>query len=105
MKLASTTEKSSVTPEGNRPPKTGSTIGAEANLKEDPEMKEATAIVTLMTGDVLHAEYLHGDPEHIDEKIHSLEKGHEILSVSVKDGDSFKRIYDAYEKESTKHTR
>ena len=105
MKHTSTKGNSSVTYEECRLRKTERTIGAEANLKEELEMEKTTAIVTLMTGDVLHAEYLHGDPEHIDEKIHALEKGHEILSVSVKDGDSFKRIYDAYEKESPKHTR
>lgn len=45
-------------------------------------MKEYTAIVTLMTGDVMHAEYLHGDAATIMGKIHALEHGHTILSVS-----------------------
>ena len=48
-------------------------------------MKEYTAIVTLMTGDVMHAEYLRGDAETLTAKIHALEHGHTILSVSFHD--------------------
>jgi len=68
-------------------------------------MKETTTIVTMMTGDVMHSEYLHGDIERVTEKIRALEKGHTILSISVKDGDSFKRLFDAKDPEKGQFTR
>ena len=48
-------------------------------------MFEITAIVTLMTGDVMHAEILHGDFFSVENKIHKLEKDHTILGVSIKE--------------------
>ena len=52
-------------------------------------MFEITVIVTLMTGDVMHAELLHGDIFSVENKIRDLEKGHTILHVSLQEVNVF----------------